>query len=85
MDKACNIADMFRDRCNPSFGIGTNLTCDVQVEGYKPANIVMKLSRCRLSFKDNWEPCLKISDDQGKHMGSEEEFQTATKELGLEL
>jgi nicotinate phosphoribosyltransferase len=85
MDKACDINEMFKDRCKPSFGIGTNLTCDVQVDGYKPANIVMKLSRCRLSYKDNWEPCLKISDDQGKHMGSEEEFQTATKELGLEL
>lgn len=84
-EKAKKINDIFKGHCKPSFGIGTNLTSDIGVEGYKPANIVMKLSRCRLSSKDNWESCLKISDDQGKHMGPEEEYKLACKELCLNV
>ena len=57
------IADYFRGRIKISAGIGTNLTCDPGIEGYKPANIVMKLSRCRMSGKDPWEKVVKISDD----------------------
>lgn len=77
------VADYFRGRIKVSAGIGTNLTCDPGIPGYKPANIVMKLSRCRMSAKDPWEKVIKISDDTGKHMGDDLEFSIAAHELHL--
>ena len=78
------VADYFRGRIKFSAGIGTNITCDPGIEGYKAANIVMKLSRCRMSYKDPWEKVIKISDDQGKHMGDDKEFEIASYELHLD-
>ena len=78
------VMDYFRGRIKVSAGIGTNLTCDPGIEGYKAANIVMKLSRCRMSGKDPWEKVIKISDDHGKHMGDSREFEIAISELHLE-
>jgi nicotinate phosphoribosyltransferase len=66
-----------------SAGIGTNITCDPGIEGYKPVNIVMKLSRVRMSEKDPWEKCIKISDDEGKHIGDPKEIEIAKYELHL--
>ncbi len=77
------VAEYFRGRVKVSAGIGTNLTCDPGIDGYRPANIVMKLSRCRMSAKDPWEKVIKISDDLGKHMGEELEFNIAAHELHL--
>ncbi len=77
------IAAYFKGRIKVSAGIGTNLTCDPGIPGYKAANIVMKLSRCRMSAKDPWEKVIKISDDAGKHQGDSVEFQIATHELHL--
>ena len=77
------VADYFRGRVKVSAGIGTNITCDPGIEGYKAANIVMKLSRCRMSYKDPWEKVIKISDDLGKHMGDDKEFDIASYELHL--
>ena len=78
------VMDYFRGRVKVSAGIGTNITCDPGIEGYRPANIVMKLSRCRMSGKDPWEKVIKISDDRGKHMGDGREFEIAGYELHLE-
>lgn len=78
-----DVADYFRGRVKVSAGIGTNITCDPGIEGYKAANIVMKLSRCRMSAKDPWEKVIKISDDTGKHMGDDREFEIAAYELHL--
>lgn len=83
--KACRINDIFKDKCKPSFGIGTNLTCDIGIKEYKPANIVMKLTKCRLSPKDEFEKCIKISDDYGKHMGDKHELEVARYQLKLDL
>lgn len=77
------VADYFRGRVKVSAGIGTNITCDPGIDGYKAANIVMKLSRCRMSAKDPWEKVIKISDDPGKHMGDDREFDIAKYELHL--
>ena len=77
------VADYFRGRIKVSAGIGTNITNDPGIEGYRPANIVMKLSRCRMSPKDPWEKVIKISDDQGKHMGDDREFEIASYELHM--
>lgn len=83
--KANSINQWFNGKVKVSFGIGTNLTCDTGLtkDEYKTANIVMKLSRCRMSNKDPWEKCIKISDDIGKHMGDEREFEIAKYELHL--
>ena len=81
--KYSRIAKYFKGRIKVSAGIGTNLTCDPGIPGYKAANIVMKLSRCRMSAKDPWEKVIKISDDLGKHMGEDLEFDIATHELHL--
>ena len=77
------VAEYFLGRIKVSAGIGTNLTCDPGIPGYKAANIVMKLSRCRMSAKDPWEKVIKISDDLGKHMGDDFEFTIASHELHL--
>ena len=78
------VADYFRGRVRVLAGIGTNITCDTGIAGYKAANIVMKLSRCRMSEKDPWENVIKISDDLGKHMGLNDEFVIASHELHLQ-
>lgn len=59
-------------------GIGTNLTNDC---GHKPSNIVMKLTRCRMNERQSWNKTIKISDDLGKHMGSEKEIEICNYEL----
>ena len=69
-----------------SFGIGTNLTCDVyDMDGnkYSSENIVMKMSRCRMNINQLWYLCIKISDDFGKHMGDNAEFENACYELNI--
>ena len=78
------ISDHFSGRIQVSAGIGTNLSCDPGAEGYKAANIVMKLSKCRMSSKDPWEKCIKISDDEGKHIGDTREIEIARYELHLD-
>lgn len=83
-DKYADIARYFKGRIKVAAGIGTNLTCDIGIEGYKPANIVMKLSKCRYSPRDFWEYVIKISDDFGKHMGAKELFDIAVRELHFE-
>ncbi len=82
-EKYKTIADHFRGRIKVLAGIGTHLTCDISSFGYKPANIVMKLSRCRYSSNDFWEDVIKISDDVGKHLGNEQLFRQAVSELHL--
>lgn len=77
------IVDYFGNRIKVSAGIGTNITCDPDIEDYKPANIVMKLSKCRMSKKDPWENCIKISDDEGKAIGDLREIEIAKYELHL--
>lgn len=69
-----------------SFGIGTNLTCDVYAPdgtNYSAENIVMKMSRCRMNANQPWFITIKISDDLGKHMGDNKEFEHACYELEI--
>lgn len=69
-----------------SFGIGTNLTCDVYAPDgtkYNAENIVMKMSRCRMNANQFWYLTIKISDDLGKHMGDNTEFNIASAQLYL--
>jgi nicotinate phosphoribosyltransferase len=79
-NKYLDIHNYFTGRIRVSAGIGTNLTNDV---GLKPANIVMKLSRCRINKNQEWQKCIKISDDLGKHLGDDKEFEIAKYQLGI--
>ena len=74
------IADACKNKIQCSAGIGTNLSNDT---GNKAANIVMKLSKCRMSEREDWHKCLKISDDKGKFSGDKSEFEIACKVLKI--
>ena len=79
--KAEQIQRYFKGIVKTGFGIGTYLTCDPGIDNFEAPNMVMKLSKCRFSSRDFWEPVIKISDDLGKHMGDPELFRIAAKEL----
>jgi nicotinate phosphoribosyltransferase len=82
VDKVLQIKDYCGDRIGATFGIGTNLTNDV---GYniRSMNIVMKLFRCKMTAKEEWQECVKLSDVEGKHTGSEREIALVKETLGL--
>lgn len=80
-EKALSLYEYCKGKIRCSFGIGTNLTNDT---GYKPSNIVMKLSRCKMNVNQEWRECVKLSDDMGKHMGSNAEVKACLYELRIE-
>ena len=57
-EKALSLYKYCQGKIRCSFGIGTNLTNDT---GYKPSNIVMKLSKCKMNANQGWRECL-VSD-----------------------
>jgi len=64
-ERATKIKKHFEGRCKVSFGIGTYLANDTDVE---PLNIVMKVTEC------NGLPVAKISDVAGKGMCRDNEY-----------
>lgn len=82
VDKAIEIRNYCGDRIGATFGIGTNLTADVG-NNIKSLNIVMKLFRCKMTAKEQWQECIKLSDVDGKHTGSEKEIRLAQETLEL--
>ncbi|GGI78799.1 nicotinate phosphoribosyltransferase [Shewanella gelidii] len=66
LSKAIELHQHFRGRIQTSFGIGTNLTCDIPA--VKPMNIVLKLIEC------NGKPVAKISDTKGKSMTVDSQY-----------
>ena len=81
-ERAIEIAKHCEGRIGTSFGIGTNFSNDVGA-GIQPMNIVMKLWKCKMTEKDKWHPCVKLSDVDGKHTGEPEEIDLAQRTLGL--
>lgn len=79
-DKALKIYNYCSGKIRCAFGIGTNLTNDT---GYKPSNIVMKLTQCKMNKNQEWRECIKLSDDLGKHLGSGTEVDACLHELRL--
>ena len=63
--KAVEIARRFSGRARLAFGIGTNLTNDVDFE---PLQIVIKMTEC------NGQPVAKLSDSPGKTMSKDEGY-----------
>jgi nicotinate phosphoribosyltransferase len=82
VDKAIDIKNYCGVRIGATFGIGTNLTNDVS-DNIKSMNIVMKLFRCKMTAKEDWQECVKLSDVEGKHTGSEKEIELVKQTLGL--
>lgn len=82
VNKALEIKQACEGKIACSFGIGTHLTNDTN-SGYPPCNIVMKLWRCKMTPKENWTNCVKLSDDVGKNTGDLEEIRLAKETLAL--
>lgn len=82
VDKAIEIKEYCADRIGATFGIGTNLTNDVG-NNIKGMNIVMKLFRCKMTAKEKWQECVKLSDVEGKHTGNKMEIDLAQATLQL--
>jgi nicotinate phosphoribosyltransferase len=66
LPRALALYRALRGRIHVSFGIGTNLTCDIP--GVEPMNIVIKMTGC------NGQPVAKISDTPGKTQCRDENF-----------
>ncbi|WP_019342273.1 nicotinate phosphoribosyltransferase [Stutzerimonas stutzeri] len=66
LPKALGIYRALAGRSNTSYGIGTQLTCDIP--GVEPTNMVIKMTSC------NGQPVAKISDSPGKTMCRDEAF-----------
>lgn len=79
--KALDIQKYCTAKIRCAFGIGTNLTNDA---GFKPSNIVMKLTQCKMNVNQEWRECVKLSDDAGKHIGSEAEVRACLYDLRLD-
>lgn len=81
MERFQIIANYCKGKINCSAGIGTNLTFDIPNQ--KAPNIVMKLTKCRMSQTQEWRDCIKISDDPGKAMGNPKEIEICKCELNI--
>lgn len=80
VQRAIEIRDYCADRIRCSFGIGTNLTNDT---GATPSNIVMKLWRCKMTEREEWSDCVKLSDAHGKYTGEPAEILLARQTLNI--
>lgn len=68
-DRVIAIQDYARDKCLPSFGIGTHFTCDF--DGLEPMNIVIKLTAIKITeLWDYYNETCKLSEDKGKNTGN---------------
>ena len=78
---AAKIKEYFAGRIKVTFGIGTNLTCDI--DGVEPMNIVMKLKQCRINPRQPIYGCVKLSDVSGKAIGTPEDIANYKYQLGI--
>ena len=80
IDKAIEIHQYVNGRVQDSYGVGTFLTCDVT--GAEPMNIVVKLTRGRITELREWHDCVKLSCNLGKTLGNPEKCAYLAKLLG---
>lgn len=78
---AADIKEYFAGRIKVTFGIGTNLTCDIPA--IRPMNIVMKLKECRINERQPIYGCVKLSDVTGKAIGTAEDIENYKYQLGI--
>ena len=70
VDKCIAIHKFCNGRVLDSYGVGTQITCDI--DNAKPSNIVIKLTKCRITEAREWHDCIKLSCDKGKTLGNQE-------------
>lgn len=70
IERAIEIHNYCQGKVIPSFGVGTHITCDIN--NVKPSNIVIKLTKCRITELREWHDCIKLSCDKGKTLGNKE-------------
>ena len=80
IDKAIAIHKYVDGRVQDSYGVGTFLTCDVT--GCEPMNIVVKLTKGRITEKREWHDCVKLSCTPGKTLGNEDKCRYLISQLG---
>ena len=80
IDKAISIHEYCAGRVQDSYGVGTFLTCDVT--GCNPMNIVVKLTRGRITELREWHDCVKLSCNLSKTLGDEAKCRYLQKILG---
>lgn len=80
IDRAIEIHRYVNGRVQDSYGMGTFLTCDVT--DCQPMNIVVKLTRGRITERREWHDCVKLSCDKGKTLGNPEKCQYLLKQIG---
>lgn len=82
-DEAIELQEYAKDKCIPSFGIGTHFTNDFP--GIRPMNIVIKLLAVKIT--ESWpffcDTC-KLSEDHGKYSGDIETVKRFREALHLE-
>lgn len=79
--KAAEIKEYFAGKIKVTFGIGTNLTCDMP--GVTPMNIVMKLKECRINDRQPVYGCVKLSDVPGKAIGKSSDINCYKYQIGI--
>ncbi|MBO4466260.1 MAG: nicotinate phosphoribosyltransferase [Bacteroidales bacterium] len=80
IDRAIEIHNYCAGRVMDSYGVGTFLTCDVT--GCSPMNIVVKLTRGRITEKREWHDCVKLSCDLTKTLGNPDKCKYLVSLLG---
>lgn len=80
IERAIEIHRYVNGRVLDSYGMGTFLTCDVT--DCAPMNIVVKLTRGRITERREWHDCVKLSCDKGKTLGNPEKCQYLLKQIG---
>lgn len=82
VDEAIEIYNYAKDKCKPSFGIGTHFTNNFP--NIRPRNIVIKLTAVKIT--ESWpfycETC-KLSEDKGKYSGDYETVKRFKKVLHI--
>ena len=78
---AAKLKEYFAGRIKVTFGIGTNLTCDLP--DVKAMNVVMKLKTCRINDRQPLHGCVKLSDNPGKAMGHPDDIANYKYQLGI--
>ena len=68
IERALQIHRYVAGRVQDSYGVGTFLTCDVT--GCEPMNIVLKLTRSRITESREWHDCVKLSCNLSKTLGN---------------
>lgn len=80
IEKAIAIHKYCDGRLQDSYGIGTFLTCDV--DGCEPMNIVVKLTKGRITESREWHDCVKLSCNLGKTLGNKRKCEYLQEILG---